>query len=207
MAEMDFNAMDFESLKTLFSVCASITALLSTALLWLVRFNREQPNLAVEQVSPLKAEFVVPHHFADLYQALRPAKHEGLMMMWTDIAVINNSTLPNAILELEASVKLADGTWQSAHVQIGEKSQLPINLPPHSTGGIPVVLAIKRPFELAGTGNRERVELAVAELSPNREIRIRVRGVKNTAFNCTLRERSSSVERNVVPIEPMRRSA
>ncbi|WP_148618928.1 hypothetical protein [Mariniblastus fucicola] len=174
--------LDFDFLRSFFSLGASAAALASSIYLWLSRFKKEQPNLSIEQVSPLLAEFVWPRNFAELYQAIVPNESEGLVCLWTNVAVINNSTMPNAVLQIDAWVKLANGKWQPTIVDLCEEAKLPINVEPHSTSRLSLQLATKLPYDSTRSSNQDRVDQAMVQLAENRDVKIRIRGVKQKAF-------------------------
>jgi hypothetical protein len=173
---------DFNSLRSFFSIAASATALASSIYLWVTRLNREQPNLSVEQVSPLLAKFVWPRNFSELYQAIGPSESEGLVCLWTYVAVINNSIMPNVVLQFDAWVKLANGSWQPTLANLRDEAKLPVNVTPHSTASLTLQLATKLPYDSTRSSNRDRVDQAMVQLAETRDLKIRIRGVKQKAF-------------------------
>lgn len=180
-----FSELDFERVSAIVSILASGGALASSAFLWLTRLNREKPSLNLELVSEVQGEFVVPHHFAALYQAVRPRDHEGLACFWVDLAIVNNSILPNAALQVDAEVKLSSGSWQRCLVNLRE-SHLPANLEPQSTARLALQLATKLPYDNSRSSNRDRVEQVTEQLSSDREVRISVRAVNRQEFTSVL---------------------
>jgi hypothetical protein len=178
--------LDFDWLRSMFSLVASVAALASSCYLWIARFNREKPSLAVEQVSPLNGEFVWPQHFAELYQAVSPREDEGLACLWLDAAVINNSILPNAALQIEAKIKLANGRWHPTIVNLREDATVPINIEPQSTARLALQLATRLPYDSSRSSNRDRVEQVSEQLCETRAVKLSIRGVKNTTFETTL---------------------
>lgn len=186
--------VDFDTFRTFFSLSASAMALASSIYLWITRFNREQPNLSVEQVSPLRGEFVWPRNFPEVYQAIAPRENEGLVCLWADVAVINNSTMPNAALQIEAWVKLANGKWQPTLVHLCEEVKTPVNIKPHSTSRLALQLSTKLPYDSSRSSNRDRVDQAMNQLSETRDLKIRIRGVKQVAFQNILTQPTDSAE-------------
>lgn len=186
--------IDFDFLRSFFSIGASAAALTSSIYLWVTRFQREQPNLAIEQVSPLVGEFVWPVQFAELYQTIKPGDDEGLACLWADVAVINNSTMPNAILQIDAWIKLANGQWHPTLVSLREETTLPANVTPHSTARLALQLATKLPYDGTRTSNRDRVDQIDEQIAETRDFKIRVRGVKGASFQSTLTQPTNIVE-------------
>ncbi|MFK7738167.1 MAG: hypothetical protein AB8B50_19220 [Pirellulaceae bacterium] len=180
-----FSELDFERLAAIVSILASFGALASSAFLWLARLKREQPNVGLELVSELQGEFVVPQHFTEQYQAVLPGEGEGLVCLWADAAAINNSILANAILQIDAEVRLASGGWQRCLVELRE-STLPQNLDAQSTVRLALQLATKLPYDNSRTSNRERVEQVTEQLSSGREIRLSIRAVNQQEFSSIL---------------------
>ena len=186
--------IDFNFLRSFFSLGASAAALASSIYLWVTRLRREQPNLAIEQVSPLVGEFVWPVQFAELYQTIKPGDDEGLACLWADIAVINNSTMPNAVLQIDGWIKLANGLWHPTLVSLREEAKMPINVTPHSTARLALQLATKLPYDGTRTSNRDRVDQVNEQISDSRELKVRIRGVKGAAFQAVLTQPSDLVE-------------
>ena len=56
--------------------------------------------------------------------------------------VANYSTLPNALLGVDASVKMRDGSWQPAETRLDPKTPLPINVPSLHTVRLDLVVTL-----------------------------------------------------------------
>ena len=108
---------------TLLSLAGSAFSPLCTVYFWLVRARREQPNLSAHL---LEQEF-----FLGLGKSDVRGIGCSLSIVWA-----NNSILPDAVLGARIWVMTKDGAWQllDGLTCDGDKTALPLNLPPQQTG-------------------------------------------------------------------------
>jgi hypothetical protein len=140
------------------SLTGSAIATLSTLYFWLVRVNREKPQLKVHLAGPLGAD--------TLAAAAGAPPGTARSQFSLKAVVANYSALPNAVIGVKAWVKTREGTWAPAVTSIDEKTQPPFNLPPLHT--VPVTLTAtvavpERPESAPRISRRETALLSVAE--------------------------------------------
>jgi hypothetical protein len=72
--------------------------------------------------------------------------------------VANYSALPNAVLGVQASVLMRDGSWRAAEARIDPRTPLPLNLAPLQTVKLDLSLALPLPAVPEGEGCRTTQE-------------------------------------------------
>ena len=183
---------NFETFSHIASLSGSAIALASTTYFWLVKVNRERPAMVVEPVGSVTGSVLLPRAHSDSYQAIRPREDQVLVGYWLNLAVVNNSVLPNAIIEVSAKVRLNDEGWVSARTNLFSNDaqtpaeSLPINVAPLSTARVPLALALAMRGDDSGLGNRERTDMATSALAEGNSIEITIKGVRNTSFRSLL---------------------
>jgi len=186
--------MSFESASQIISLVASFAALISTFYFWLVRVNREQPDLGMEKLGPWKGCVLLPQEHTEAYRSLKPTEDEVMAGYWVDLAVINNSIVPNAVLEINAEIRLHDGPWQTAEARLTSEGKLPINLSPLTTVGLPVELTTCFKGSYSETTNQQRADMATDALTAGDSVRIRIKGIRGVTFEFTLSGKEVKVD-------------
>ena len=183
---------NFEAFSHIASLSASAIALASTSYFWLVKVNRERPAIEVEPVGNVNGSVLVPRFHMDSFQAIRPREDQVMVGYWLNLAVVNNSVLPNAIIEVSAKVRLAYEGWVPVRANLFSHDPetaaetLPINVAPLSTARVPLELTLAMSGDDSGLGNRERADLATAALAEGNSIEITIKGVRDTSFRFLL---------------------
>jgi len=110
-----------ESMMSLVSLGGSTASFFATFYFWLVKANRERPNL---QPHVLDREFFLGNSNPDSRQI-------GFKV---GLVIANNSTLPNAVLGAKASLRGTKGQWvEVGYLSIDKQTSLPLNVPPMTT--------------------------------------------------------------------------
>ena len=183
---------NFETISHIASLSGSAIALASTTYFWLVKVNRERPAMVIEPVGSVTGSILIPRAHSQSYQAIKPREDQVLVGYWLNLAVVNNSVLPNAIIEVSAKVRLKDEGWVPAQARLFSENAeiapdtLPINVAPLSTARVPIALTLAMQGDDSGLGNRERTDIAEAALAEGNSIEISIRGVRNTSFQSRL---------------------
>lgn len=176
---------DVMTARELASLTGSLIAVTSTLYFWLIRSNDEKPNLELFALKPPEGSVMLPQEQPHGFYKFCPSDDHVCAMYWLDLAVVNNSTLPNAILGLQASMRLADNTWREAMVQTPDETPLPLNLSPLTTIGLPVTLSLPIEGPL-GSDNAARAMQATNALTKPIQLRISLHGLKNRTFDVVL---------------------
>ncbi len=149
--------LDIQSTKEAVSLGASGLALFSTGYFWLVRANRERMKLTLHPVGKLWGNVPMPQEDPDAYQTLKPEEGSVCATYGADLAVVNHSSLPNALLGVRAWLELADGTWCEALVRLHDTKhpeqaelKMPLNLSPLTTAGLGMRLSVAVPGNYDG---------------------------------------------------------
>ena len=175
--------IDFQTAREYFSLVASTTAIASTFWFWLVRNRRERPSLSVHPLGNLQGSAVRSMDDLDTYRQVNPADGHVCLRYCLDLAVVNDSLLPNAVLDISVSLQMVDGTWQQMHVRPAdpEQSLFPINLVPMTTAGVQLVISTSYPGVYEG-GYRELAEMAGDLLQHQPQIRVQLNGLRQCNF-------------------------
>lgn len=181
---------DIQSTKEAVSLGASGLALLSTGYFWMVRANRERMKLTLHPVGRLWGNVPMPQEDAEAYRKLRPEEGNTCATYGADLAVVNHSSLPNALLSVRAWLELADGTWCEAMVRLHDTSdpelpelRMPLNLSPLTTAGLGMRLSIVIPGNWDG-GFHGREVTAGDALAPVPQLRVELSALQGkSAFD------------------------
>jgi hypothetical protein len=143
-------AFEFEAAREYASLCGSVIALISTFYFWLVRANRERPQLEIHPIGDMQGCLILFNEDSETYQRLRPSKQEHCAKYWLHLAVVNNSSLPNAVLGIRVWLQRRNGDWQPMDVrhQTPNEDLLPINVDPLTTASLKLSLAMLYSGEL-----------------------------------------------------------
>lgn len=165
--------MDLNSAKLLTSLIASLLALSSTLYFWLVRANRERAKITIHPIGELSGTVV--SYFSDraTIQRMQLKEGEQCFKYWLKLAVVNNSSLPNALLGAKVWLQLRNGDWLPLEVwhQQEEEDAFPLNLPPLTTASLKLALTAKLAVEI-DENNQGRLD-AAGDILP-REVPIQI---------------------------------
>lgn len=175
-------AVDLESLREYVALGGSALALVSTGYFWAVRANRERMQLDIHPIGSLVGTVLMNEDF-ETFRRLAPGEGEVCVKYFADIAVVNNSSLPNALLGIEVRMRLADGQWRSMDVQPRQPDTalVPTNLAPLSTAHLGLALATSIPGSLKG-GFAEREQAAGDALAAKPEIEVSLTSLGRQSF-------------------------
>lgn len=123
-----------DGLTSMLSFGVSMTTALVTFYFWIVKARREQPRLKIYQADPQ-----VGGHAQS--SCTDPVK----LVFEVKSVVANYSSLPNALLAVDAAVKLRDGGWLDAEAQLDPKTPLPLNVAPMQTVRLDLVITVAVP--------------------------------------------------------------
>lgn len=175
--------MEFESLEKFISISGSLIALSTTLYFWLVRSNSERPNLSLSVLKPLTGSVIHPFDDSYPFHFLQGYQDGNWVRYFLDMALVNNSTLPNAVLGFSGEILGKDGEWIPVHCRAQDESLLPASLSPMSTTGIKLVLYI--PTTESGGNNQQRVEIANQILNSDQKIRLQIHALGESVFEFT----------------------
>ncbi|MEQ8211215.1 MAG: hypothetical protein RH917_15415 [Lacipirellulaceae bacterium] len=177
--------LDIESTKEAISLGASFMALASTAYFWLVRANRERAQVQVQPVGQTWGNVPMPQEDPEAYQRLTLEEGQIPATYGIDFAVVNNSSLPNALLGVKGWLQLADDSWREAYVRIWEDSEtpgkLPMNLSALNTAGLQLTLTIPIIGNYDG-GFQGRRETAGNALAQEHRVRLELTALQGKTF-------------------------
>jgi hypothetical protein len=122
------------TLSSYFSLGVSICTAAATFFFWIVKARRERPHLTIYPADPQFAGYA-QSSFSD------PIK----LNFEVKTIIANYSTLPNAVLGVQATVKMSDGTWREAETRIDPKTPLPLNIASMQTMKLELSLALVVP--------------------------------------------------------------
>lgn len=106
-----------DALSSQLSFGISVTTALITFYFWIVKARREQPRLRIYQAEG-QAGGYAHSSYGDPIKLVFDVKS----------VVANYSTLPNAVLGVQAKVKMRDGSWREAETRLDAKTPLPLNI-------------------------------------------------------------------------------
>lgn len=175
--------MDLNSAKSLASLMASLIALSSTIYFWLIRANGEKAQLTVHPVSPMSGSVVTFFSDRATVQRMQPRDGEYCFKYWLNLAVVNNSSLPNALLGINVWLQLRTGAWVQMDVRSQEENQdlFPINLSSLTTASLKLALVTKL-SEKIQDDNQGRAEAAGNILPDQIPIRIELVALQDKRF-------------------------
>jgi hypothetical protein len=164
-----------ETFMKVVSLVGSGFATASTLYFWLIRANRERPQLKTYLTSPFDASFL-----AGSGDTMRS-------QFYVKAVVANYSTLPNAILGARTWVKARDGSWQLATTIFPEKNQVPCNLAPLQTVPLQITTTIVVPAPAEGTPRpASQREAAFQSVAQPVEIKVELRCLGDKHFTDVL---------------------
>jgi hypothetical protein len=167
-----------ETVLKVVSLIGSGFATASTLYFWLVRANRERPQLKTYLASPLDASFLAGA--AGLPDTMRS-------QFYVKAVVANYSTLPNAVLGVRAWLKARDGSWQPAATVFPEKDQVPCNLAPLQTAPLQLTATITVPAPAEDTPRpASQREAAFRSVAQPVELKVELRGLGDKVFTDVL---------------------
>lgn len=188
--------LDFGNAREYASLGGSVLALASTLYFWLIRANRERAQLTAHLIGDMQGSIVTPHRDLAVYHRLKPAANEHCLKYWLHIAVVNNSSLPNALLGARVWIKFKDGDWRQMEVRhTDDQSDLfPVNLNALSTSGLKLALATTYSgvFEQDHEG---RAAAAGDALNRTVPIRIELLGLQGKSFVYELIDTGNGLQR------------
>ncbi|MCC9655787.1 hypothetical protein [Rhodopirellula halodulae] len=174
---------DMDAAREGLSLAGSLFAVLSTFYFWLIRANRERAKVEACAVNGLRGTMLMAMEDTATYRSVQPSENEIVLKYWLDLAIVNNSELPNALLGIKVWMKFADGRWHAMQVGAVESGEdlFPINVDPLTTAALHLTLATKIPGEVSG-GFRER-ECAAGDALPSEvPIRIEMQALRDKVF-------------------------
>jgi hypothetical protein len=182
------------SANTWVSLGASIISLSMTLYFWFVKSKRESPQLQLDSVGHQSS--------VDLG---RGDDESRWLRFQVAIVVINNSVLPNAVLDIEIFQRAPDHRkWVPIeNVLLSENFTLPVNLPPLQTGLVTVDWWQCFPsLEAAeALGAQDIARGYVDAYFPNRSIQVKVKAMQGKTFSSEIKLK------NLKPPIVMRRAA
>jgi hypothetical protein len=160
------------------SLLGSAVATLSTLYFWLVRVNREKPQLKVHLAGPLGADTLAAAAGAP------PGTARSLFSVKAVVA--NYSALPNAVLGVRTWVKTREGTWAPAVTSLDEKTQPPFNLPPLHTVPLTLTATVTVPERPESAPRVSRREAALESVAQPVELKLELIALNEYRFTETL---------------------
>ncbi len=175
--------MDVNQARIYASLAASLIALSSTLYFWLVRANRERAQLMVQPIRELTGTVVTSFHDMATIQRLRPADDEYCIKYWMDVAIVNNSALPNALLGAKVWLQDKKGEWLEMDVshQSHDQDLFPLNVPPLNISTLKMSLATNVRMQIDDS-NLGRAAAAGDALPRQIPIQIELIGLQNKRF-------------------------
>lgn len=143
-------ALDTSQWMSTVSLIASGMSVAGTAYFWVVKARREQPNL---QIYPCAGS-------VEVNLGVYRGETRGLQFR-TSVVVANYSSLPNAVIGVDLSMKRRDGSWED--VPSSRAANLPLNIPSLTTQRIELDWSAVLPA-LADAESRRASEIAAAYL-------------------------------------------
>jgi hypothetical protein len=171
----DFNAvsqMTTEQLINFASLMGSGFATILTAYFWLVRSQRERPDLRFFLAAPLDA---------NLSRARSGADGRVDCGVFVKCVVANYSMLPDTLIKVRAKLLGRDGQWITCHVSTEEHTSLPINVPGMHSTLMQLILQFEAPGELSGSTTASRRETALDQLASPPRIQVELWGLSDKA--------------------------
>ncbi|MEO9592992.1 hypothetical protein [Rhodopirellula bahusiensis] len=174
---------EMEMARESLSLAASFFAVVSTFYFWLVRANRERARLIACSVTGLRGTLLMAMEDTATYRRVAPAEDQIVLKYWLHLAVVNNSTLPNALLGMKVWLKFADGRWHAMDVAAADQETdlFPQNVDPMTTAGVKLSLATKIVGSVTG-GFHERECAAGDALPESVPVRIELEALQGQVF-------------------------
>lgn len=193
------------AVREAFSLVASSVAIASTFWFWLVRHRREKPRLLSHLLRPIEGILIGANDNLEIFRAASPGTGEVAVSYRLDLAVMNESVLPNAVLAMEIDLLDRDGNWQSMKLMPVPESPdspkpagswLPINLVPMTTAGVSLWLVATLKGTYDGGTYRKYAEAAGDALPTHPQIRVRLHSLRGQYFTATLSDDGTGLRRS-----------
>ena len=168
----------FEPLLPAVSFVGSAASLGITSYCWFVKMNRERPNLAVEGVDHVT--------YVDLGLGTEESRW---LLFRLGLVVVNNSTLPNAVLGVTVkAMPRTGGAWEPVGpVRPARGSAFPVNLPALQSGLVTIDWAIEFPTIPEGADVEMPDQIVSAYLNHywklGEQVMVEVRGTQGKTFS------------------------
>ncbi len=184
-------SFDPETLREYVALVGSLIAVASTLYFWLVRANRERAKLTAHAVSPLTGCVLMNEDY-ETQRRVNPGQGQVCAKYFLSLAVVNNSSMPNALIGAKVFLPLRSKTSPSPtwtemdvrHLQ-ADTPLFPINLSPLSTCSLPLAISAAIDGTLDG-GFAGRAITAGEALPSPIPIRIELKGVGDQVFQVEL---------------------
>lgn len=181
-------SFDPETIRETVALVSSFIAVASTFYFWLVRANRERAQLTVQAVAPLTGTVLMNEDY-ETQQRVRAGDGMVCAKYFLSLAVVNNSSLPNALIGVRVWMPFRDGehsdrvVWTEMDIRHfqPETALFPINLQPLSTSSLSLAMAAAIPGTHDG-GFARRALTATEALSMPVPIRVELRGLNHQTF-------------------------
>ena len=160
------------------SLIGSAIATLSTLYFWLVRVNRERPQLKIHLAGPMAADTLAAAAGAP------PGTARSLFSVKAVVA--NYSALPNAVLGVRAWVKTREGNWAPAVTSVDDKTQPPFNLPPLHTVPLTLTATVTVPERPESAPRLSRREIALQSVAEPVQVKLELTALNERRFTETL---------------------
>jgi hypothetical protein len=136
-----------ETLSSYFSLGVSICTAAATFFFWIVKARREWANLKIYPADP---------QFGGYAQSscTDPIK----LTFEVKTVVANYSSLPNAVLGVQAHVQMSDGSWREAEARLDDRTPLPLNIASLQTVKLNLTVAVTVPAVPEGEACRNTHE-------------------------------------------------
>jgi hypothetical protein len=164
-----------DALAQYFSLAGSIFSVVLTVYFWFVKSRKERPNLRLYLAD---REFFLGTGTAEQRQL-------GLKM---GIIVANYSSLPNALLDVQLSLKKRDGTLLEVEdVKFDQQTPMPFNVPALQTVLLRVIGRVRFPAS-ATLEQDKNIGAAYANhfLAEPRAVQVEVKALNDKSFQDTL---------------------
>lgn len=190
--------MDVETLREYVALGSSLLALASTAYFWFVRANRERMQLSIYPAGALRGSVLANEDF-DTLRRVSPNKGQVCAKYFLDLAIVNNSTLPNAVLGIRVKIQMADGTVRTMDTHPADPQQVlvPANLNPLSTAHFCLAVSTAIDGLLTG-GFAEREYQAADALEFQPEVTVELMALGEKKFSRTFKDNGQRLNRTPV---------
>ncbi|WP_029630730.1 hypothetical protein [Zavarzinella formosa] len=174
---LDTLGQHFQPILPIVSFLGSAASVGVTGYFWLVKMNRERPQLQFELVEHASHIDVGPATAEEQWLNFRLA-----------LVVVNNSSLPNAVLGTRVRVMpRGSGNWQEAeHVRPARGSAFPLNLPALQSGLITVEWEMRFPALSTEIDSESPERIVEAYLKENWDfadhVSVELRGLRGKSF-------------------------
>lgn len=187
--------MDLEKLREYVALGGSMLALASTGYFWFVRANRERMQLSIYPAGSLRGSVLANEDF-DTLRRVSPNTGQVCAKYFLDLAIVNNSTLPNAVLGVRVKIQMADGSVRTMDTQPADPQEVlvPANLRPLSTAHFRLAVSTAIDGSLTG-GFAERESQAADALQYHPEVTVELMALGEKKFSRTFRDDGQKLNR------------